>query len=67
MPDRPAGEGLHEVSNNDESLTVNNTDDPKYPSGSYYVSQTTTDGGKVTTIHDSDGNQIGQSDKAPKK
>jgi hypothetical protein len=59
MGDRNPHEGLHEKSENGDFVTVNNTDDPNYPDGSYYVSYGNPDDGHVTTVHDSSGEQIG--------
>lgn len=55
-PERDAGEGLRETSDNGDTLTVNSTNDPDVPDG-YYVSQTV-DGEKTTNVYDSDDNFV---------
>jgi hypothetical protein len=56
MPqERAEGEGLHEETASGGSITVNSTDDPAYPDGSYYQSQQEPDTEKTTTIYSPDG------------
>lgn len=57
--ERDPNEGLHEKWDNSDYVTVNNTDDPQYPDGSYYVSYGNDDDGHVTQVFDEDGEQIG--------
>lgn len=51
--------GLHEKDERGDFVTVNPTNDPKYPPGSYYVSYGDSSG-HVTLIYDKDGNLIDQ-------
>ena len=53
--EREPGEGIQEETASGGSLTVNNTEDPKYPDGSYYQSQQEPDTEKTTTIYSPDG------------
>ncbi|MEI7819036.1 MAG: hypothetical protein WCI47_02865 [bacterium] len=50
--------GYHHQEKNGDFVTANNTEDPQYPSGSYYVSYGNPSDGHVTVIHDSGGNVV---------
>jgi hypothetical protein len=61
--EREEGEGLHEETASGGSITVNDTDDPRYPEGSYYQSQQEPDTDKTTTIYSPDGDILDHNPK----
>lgn len=56
--ERPENEGFYDVDSQGFFNTVNSTDDPKYPAGSYYHSMGDQGGAHQTVIYDSAGNVI---------